>query len=198
MAALPRVRAFLNMSVQGLQPKSPWSWPSWKPSLLRLWGRYQSVPQQYLRHQETLSTMTLRLFEFCIKKKKEFFKKRLLLVTATRLASTSRRHTEANIKIHIIQDQKQRSQFPPIHTTKSPFQTLPAFSSWCGSQEGWEMEQVGLEGRIRKVRSLFLALSNLQTLLSFSGPLKKGVRPSLELPHWLRPYLLLSFSFFIK
>lgn len=75
MAALPRVRAFLNMSVQGLQPKSPWSWPSWKPSLLRLWGRYQSVPQQYLRHQETLSTMTLRLFEFCIKKKKNFLKK---------------------------------------------------------------------------------------------------------------------------
>lgn len=71
MAALPRVRAFLNMSVQGLQPKSPWSWPSWKLSLLRLGGRYQSVPQQYLRHQETLSTMTLRLFEFCIKKKKK-------------------------------------------------------------------------------------------------------------------------------
>lgn len=64
MAALPRVRAFLNMSVQGLQPKSPWSWPSWKPSLLRLGGRYQLVPQQYLRHQETLSTMTLRLLSF--------------------------------------------------------------------------------------------------------------------------------------
>lgn len=128
MAALPRVRAFLNMSVQGLQPKSPWSWPSWKPSLLRLWGRYQSVPQQYLRHQETLSTMTLRLFEFCIKKKKEFFKKRLLLVTATRLASTSRRHTEANIKIHIIQDQKQRSQFPLSTLQKAhskPFQPSP-------------------------------------------------------------------------
>lgn len=59
------------------------------------------------------------------------------------------------------------------------------------------MERVGLEGRIRKVRSLFLALSNLRTLLS-SGPLRKGVRPSLELLHWLRPNLLLSFSFFIK
>lgn len=36
MVTLPRVRAFLNTCVQGPHPKSPWSWPSWKRSLLRL------------------------------------------------------------------------------------------------------------------------------------------------------------------
>lgn len=86
-------------------------------------------------------------------------------------STTSRRHTEANIKIHIIQDQKQRPQSTPTNTIKSSFQPPPAFS-WCGSQQGWEMG-IGLEGRTRKeARCLFLALSNLQTLLA-SGPLKE-------------------------
>lgn len=186
------------MSVQGLQPKSPWSWPSWKPSLLRLGGRYQSVPQQYFRHQETLSTMTLRLFEFCIKKKKKNFLKKGCYLSQQQDWHQHPGDTQRQISKFTSSRIRSRGLSSPIHTTKSPFQPLPAFSSWCASEEGWEMEQVRLEGRIRKVRSLFLVLSNLQTLLSSSGPLRKGVRPSLELLHWLRPYLLLSFSFFIK
>lgn len=173
--------------LQGLHPKSPWSWPPWKSSPLRLGGRCQSVPQPTSTFSTRQPLAPKHIIEFCIKK--TGFLKRLLLVTATRLASTtSRRHTEANIKIHIIQDQKQRPQSNPTHTRKSLFQPPPAHWGW------W----VGLEHRTKKqARSLLLALPKLQTLLS-SGPLKKGVGPSLEALHWLRPHLSLSFSFCIK
>lgn len=70
-------------------------------------------PHIHRWHQGTLSTKCQIVVSFCIKNR---IKKRLLLVTATRLASTTHpgdTRTRANIKIHIVQDRQGRALIPP-------------------------------------------------------------------------------------
>lgn len=99
-------------------------------------------PHIHRWHQGTLSTKCQIVVSFCIKNR---IKKRLLLVTATRLASTTHpgdTRTRANIKIHIVQDRQGRALNPPPppRGKQPPFETSnsehppPASNATFGGQ----------------------------------------------------------------